>query len=233
MENSIFINSLPVGEKLTDADLSLYHMTHIENIESILREGYLYSNHAMRNERLATCYEGGCCLDNERSERPSGIVGYLLGDFVVFFYATRTKMLAAIANGYSEYAKSEDEIVYLVSNLKRVREYTTNNGVRWEASGRNCLSITPSISADNDFGTSNLADALPLQEINFEYPQYQSKNEKSKRMAEFHFLDKMPLDLIDAFAVKNEVVKERVGQIMGKVGKYKDVLVRPKWYCKP
>lgn len=31
----------------------------------------------------------------------------------------------------------------------------------------------------------------------------------------------------------NEVVKERVGQIMGKVGKYKDVLVRPKWYCKP
>lgn len=231
MSKIIFMDRLPELATPNDEELNLFHMTHMGNLRSIFEAGYLYSNHAMRKNGVQTCYSGGACNDNVRSERGSAIPGLLLGDFVVFFYATRTAMLESIAKGGSNYAHKESDMVYLVANLRKVREYAQGaGGVRWEASGRNCLSKTPGLSADVLFRDKDLASSLPLEEIRFEYPQYQNPNERSQRMAEFHLLEKMPTKLIDSIVVETPQVQKRVWQELGGLFRQENVSVRPEWY---
>lgn len=227
-----FLNvEIPMSvEHYRDADLQIYHMTHVDNLASVLKSGWLYSRNKVQALGVHTRYGVGKCVEDTRSAKPSAIGGHTLGDFALFFFAPRSAMLRSISRCPGGYAASEDDMIYLVADFKKVREWAESKGVRWEVSGRNCLSPTPGISVDNDFADKDVSPSLPHPAIDTLYPQ--NANEDSEHMAEFHLLDGLPVDLIDEIVVKTPEKSDYVDRVLKSNGKGIAVRVDKDWYFK-
>lgn len=215
-------------EHYRDEDLWIHHMTHIDNLASVLKSGYLYSRNKVQALKVLTHYGSGKCVKDARSLKPSAIDGHTLGDFVLFFFAPRSAMLRSIRRCPGGYAASEDDMIYLVADFKKVREWAESKGVRWEVSGRNCLSSTPGISVDNDFAGKDVSPSLPHPAIDTLYPQ--NANEDSEHMAEFHLLDGLPIELLREIVVKTPEIKNRVKNELMTYQLDLAVEVDRKWY---
>ena len=216
------------AEHYRDADLRIYHMTHIDNLASVLKSGYLYSRNKVQALGISTRYGAGKCVEDARSVKPSAIDGHTLGDFALFFFAPRSAMLGSIGRHPCGYAAREDDMIYLAADFKEVRNWTESNGVRWEVSGRNCLSPTPGISVDNDFAEKDVCPSLPHPAIDTLYPQ--NANEDSEHMAEFHLLDGLPIELLREIVVKTPEIKNRVKNELMTYQLDLAVEVDRKWY---
>lgn len=228
--NSFNVEMPMFVEHYSDEDLRIYHMTHIDNLASVLENGYLYSRNKVQALGVHTRYGAGKCVEDTRSVKLSAIDGHTLGDFALFFFAPRSAMLGSISRHPGGYAASEDDMIYLVADFKKVRNWADANGIRWEVSGRNCLSPTPGISVDNDFAEKDVSPSLPHPAIDTLYPQ--SANEDSEHMAEFHLLDGLPIDLIDEIVVKTPEKSDYVDRVLKSNGKGIAVRVDKDWYFK-
>ena len=101
----------------------IYHITHIDNLESILSEGGLLAYNIMLLE-TQTNYTN-IAYQNIQDRRATTDVpcggGGVLHDYVPFYFAPRSPMLYTISRGNVEnYTQGQAAVIHLVSSIENI-----------------------------------------------------------------------------------------------------------------
>jgi hypothetical protein len=102
----------------------IYHITHIDNLSSIVKDGGLWCDNEGRRQHSSSvgiAYED---LKERRRRTPVRVAaGGVLGDYVPFYFANRSHMLYTITRGNVPGVRvNQRDIVYLVSSVERVSQ---------------------------------------------------------------------------------------------------------------
>lgn len=196
----------------------IFHITHVDNLEGILREGGLWCDSQRIARGLVSTNIG---LTHIKKRRLSRVVatkaGGMLGDYVPFNFCKRSVMLYRIHLGHNDYAGGQENIVHLVS--------TVNDAVAlgrpWAFSDRHA-ELRHALHFD---------DLAKLSEVPWQVMEAQYwENVKEERQAEFLVHNFFPWEAVTEVAVMTPVVERRVQAILSGKLPTPVVAVRRKWY---
>jgi hypothetical protein len=102
--------------------ITIYHITHIHNLESIISEGGLLAYNAMR---AAKTQYTNIAYENIQDRRATTYVpcgrGGVLHDYVPFYFAPRSPMLYTINRGnVTNYTQGQAAVIHLVSSIENI-----------------------------------------------------------------------------------------------------------------
>ena len=101
--------------------IHLFRMTHIENIPHILQFGITHSNSVNSNPNFKPI--GDSSLISTRNSYALNN-GKLLGEYIPFYFGTRTPMLYVVQKGFNLVAPTPPEkIVYCVSSIQKIIDH--------------------------------------------------------------------------------------------------------------
>lgn len=96
----------------------LYRMTHIENIPHVLQYGITHRNSQSANLNFVPI--GDNSLINRRNTHILNN-GKVLGDYIPFYFGTRSPMLYVIQRGFNGVIKTDPEnIIYCVTSIAKI-----------------------------------------------------------------------------------------------------------------
>lgn len=185
-----------------------YHFTHIENLESIVKNGLLSTN--MKNDLgLKHTDVASETIQHRRSEMDVTCVpGGKVHDYVPFYFATTNPMLLGVLN-----RKNIDQplIIYCAVSIGKLLE---NKAIFTDASAN-------TIEPPNFYGNPQDLDKLDWNAINSRKWGSKNDDERHKRMAEVLIHENVPLNWIDSIIVWNKSFKDETVKI------YKDNGISP------
>lgn len=203
-------------------DRLIYHFTDHANLVGIVADGGLHSDSRMMasGRAFTECANEG--VKNDRRTRavscpPGGVVA----DYVPFYYAPRSPMMSAISNGKVSGYTSNQDLIYLVSSLDRVRAA----GLRWVCTDGNArATLTEFFAAWSELESNTDWDIMKARQwANTSEDGYR----RNRRMAEFLVHEFFPLSLVLGVAAKSErvasIVRRRLPALM-------DIRVVPDYY---
>jgi len=201
----------------------LYHMTHVGNLESILKEGRMYCDAlAPRYNPRSIAYTN---LKMKRAARSVPISpGGSVADYVPFYFAPRSPMLYAIHTGHVRSGLSQAEVVYLVTSV----EVIALAGKRFVFTDRHPLSNFPRFSNDLSRITQFIDWNVMRSDYWHDCPQYPDR--KSRRQAEFLVYREVEWGLIEQIGVYDTSYLKKVLQILQGAAHQPPVSVRREWY---
>lgn len=209
----------------------IYHITHIENLTSILREGGVWSDAERLRRGLSVRSIAYQELKERRSQRSVETLegrtvsaGGTLAEYVPFYFANRSPMLYAIHTGYVEgYTGGQTEVVYLVSSVERVVEI----GLQW------CFTDGHAVEALTDFFVS-LEDLSHVDWPVVEHWSWRNRandlDRKRRKQAEFLVHRFFPWDAVQSMAVITSAMASRVSNVISGSASETRVKVQPSWY---
>jgi hypothetical protein len=178
-------------------------MTHIENIPHILQHGITHLSSSHANPDFTPI--GDTTLISSRSDYILDN-GRRLGEYIPFYFATRTPMLYVIQNGYNLVAPTAPEhIVYLVCSVQKIIElnldFVFTDGHAIDSFSRQFT------RADID----NIDNILDWEAINAKYWNIENDLDlKRRKEAEFLVSGDITTDAILGYLVYNQAAKERM-----------------------
>lgn len=199
-------------------EILIYHITHIENLPSILKEGGLHSDVviAARDPKLIGYTE---IKRRRMDEIHVPCCGYhYVGEFVHFYFCPRSPMLFTINKGNTGHPPGcQKSIVHLVSTM----EEGLATGRPWAISSGNAGAYHTTFAADLE-----ALDALDWKAIRAtQWPGMQHQ-----KMAEFLVRDFFPWTSIKQIGCFNSVVAMTVAEMLNHQ-KYKPpVEAKNSWY---
>lgn len=102
------------------SDPSIFHITHADNLQGILREGGLWCDRQRIARQLGNTNIGHTHIKQRRLTRAvTTRAGGTLGDYVPFNFCPRSVMLFAVHKGHQDYAGGQENVVHLVSTVGR------------------------------------------------------------------------------------------------------------------
>jgi hypothetical protein len=200
-------------------DPAIYHITHVENLPSILQHGGLWSDSERIRQSLQTTNIGHKHIKARRLRRAvtAGRRGNL-GEYVPFYFCNRSVMLYPIKCGHPDYAGGQDDVIHLVSSINAV----TTRQLDWVFTDRHA-ELNYAIYYD-DLADLSFVDwtVMPLQYWN------DPGECKEKRQAEFLVFEFFPWVCFQAVGVRTQTVADRVRAIVQK--STPPIVVEPSWY---
>ena len=203
----------------------VYHITHIDNVDSIIDEGGLCCDN-LRAERDLD-YNGIAHehIKNRRAKRPVPTCeGGTLADYVPFYFAPRSPMLYAINGGYVEgYHGSQRPILHLVASVEAITEagslFTFTDG-------------HADIVYSEYFDDLDDLDKLDwdIMEERYWRDTAEDGDRKRRRQAEFLVHQFLPWNQIIEIGVINNVMAAEVTGIIEVADHKPNVVVRRDWY---
>jgi hypothetical protein len=190
------------------------HMTHIENVESILRANKLFSYNQIPKERYQ-------CIANDdvqkaRSNKIITETQRTIHDYVPLYFGNRTPMVACNQN------QNEDLVFLRFSlNLLEIEGVVITNG--------NARSVSTQFKL-----YSQLSDLSFLEPKIINSPKYKEDAERKRRkQAEILVPDALPLVYLIDFICYTNAKKQRLFEIFERCGKKYPIQVLPgSWYFK-
>jgi ssDNA thymidine ADP-ribosyltransferase, DarT len=204
----------------------IYHITHIDNLESILSEdGLLAYNLMLETQTNYTniAYEN---IQNRRAttDVPCGRGG-VLHDYVPFYFAPRSPMLYTISRGnVKNYTQGQSAVIHLVSSIENIQAEDL------------CFVFTDghAVMAFTDFfdDLNYLDDAIDwtVMESRYWADTNEDNDRKRRRQAEFLVHNFVSWKLITEIGVTNNIIKSQVEDILQNFTHKPLVIVRPNWY---
>ena len=191
--------------------LKIYHITHTQNITSILKTGALYSDARRSKESIGNIMIGISEIKRRRLEEIHVLCcpDKRVGDFVPFYFCPRSIMLYIIFMGNH-------------ADLKTV-EWAARHGIEWAFSTSNAGARYTQFF--NKKEKLNLIDWDAVTASDF-----RDSLVKDKKQAEFLFHDSFPLHLVDKFATINEAAAEKLKEIMRGTEFASKIVIEPSWY---
>jgi hypothetical protein len=177
-----------------------FHFTHIENLDSIVKNGILCTN--KKNELNISHLDVASESIQERRRNmkvtcaPKGKVH----DYVPCYFCSMNPMFLALVN-----SKNIDQQMMIFFAFK-IDNLLTKNVVFTDASAN-------TIPPPNFYNNPEDLDKLDWPAIDSKKWSNQNDDERHRRMAEVLFLEKIPVNLIDTIVVWNEGVKKCVAKI--------------------
>jgi len=209
---------------MTQDGIQLFHITHINNLSSILRHGGLWSD----AERLAQGWESvniaHQALKERRMRTQVPVTGGMLGDYVPFYFCNRSPMLYAIHTGNVQgYSDGQAAVVYLVTSLGMVLQ-----GDRaW------CFTDGHAVEAITGFYDSvtklNKIDWNLIQ--NWSWRNTEEDNDRKRRkQAECLVKTSFPWSWVEKIGVKDAQHQSHVMALLDGQVHRPPVVLEPKWY---
>jgi hypothetical protein len=204
----------------------IYHITHVDNLRRIIKDGNLYADspmalrgdavvvgmHTIKARRLTlpvSCHRGDC-----------------VGDFVPFYFCPRSVMLFLLNKGNHpelQYKGGQGPIVHLEADLKKVVEWAEGNGHHWAFTLSNAgARITEFRNALDDLGDLNW-EAIGATD-------WRDPDVKEAKQAEFLVHGSFPFSLVDRIGVSSESVRKQCDAYLAGGDHKPPVVVNPRWY---
>ena len=198
---------------------SIFHITHVENLPSIIEHGCLWSDSQRVAQKLATMNIGYLRIKQRRLDRPVPVgAGGKLGDYVPFNFCPRSVMLFVVSRGHQDYAGGQNEIVHLVSSvntaiaLGKPWAFTAQHADLAYASYFNSLAGLSEV----DWNVMSLAQWGGNDEV------------KARRQAEFLVHDSFAWSAVERIGVKTAAVSAKVRALLPSGAP--PVAIQPSWY---
>lgn len=203
----------------------LYHITHYENLKTIIKEGGLWCE-AKRAERDIGCINiAYITLKDRRSRRSVSCgPGGTLSDYVPFYFAPRSPMLYVINKGQVEgYQGGEEPVVHLVTTIEKVQQASLPFVF---TDGHAVMTIS-----------SFFEDLDDLRYIDWEVmkskywndtPQYPDRSRR--RQAEFLVHQFVPWDLFIGVGARTPEISKLVNEILSDAHHKPPVKEKRDWY---
>lgn len=205
---------------------SIYHITDVENLPSILEQGALFANHSPRLSSDNVVSIAHSTIQERRSKKKVPVSPFgTVHDYVPFYFATKSPMLYALHKGcVANYKKGQSEIIYLVSKVEQV----IKDSLEFVYTDRNAS--LPNANFFNDFEdfTSNVDQDI-LKAVNWANTA-DDGDRKARRQAEFLVKERLPVSVIIGIGVINNNLKEKVEAICSSADAKMLIKVKGEWY---
>ncbi|MEP1832082.1 MAG: DarT ssDNA thymidine ADP-ribosyltransferase family protein [Hyphomonas sp.] len=179
----------------------VYHFSHIDNLEGLLRNGFLAHNHPLFPKRHRSIAAEGIQSRRARMAVPCGSMG-CVHDYVPFYFGSVSPMLLGVVN-----AKNVDQydILYF--------EFSITLAERQDV-------VFTSASANTEIPPNFYHDPANLAELDWDAIDSKKWGNpdddfRHRRMAEMLVYSALPVTAAARCVVWNEGVKERVKDIIG------------------
>lgn len=208
-------------------DPKIYHIIHVDRLNSIIEDGRLYSDAIMmqRGESSGTTI-GMTRIKERRLTSPlSSHVDLKVGECVPFYFCPRSVMLYVIScrnNPDLSYCEGQQDIIHLELNMDDVLDWAKVNN-------RRCAFTT---SNAGSYYFDDFNDFSELDKINWDAVQARDwQNVKEEKQAEFLLESELDWTLIDRIGVYNSTIYTKVSTILDRATSHKPKLeVIPSWY---
>ncbi|KMO32528.1 type II toxin-antitoxin system toxin DNA ADP-ribosyl transferase DarT [Methylobacterium aquaticum] len=204
------------------------HITHVDNLPSIIREGQIYADAQIGERGLAPSTIGMEKLKANRRRFPVKCHPQTrVAEYVPFYFCPRSIMLFTLAKrNHAEigYQGGEASIVHLVADLRRVVRSAEKHERIW------AISLSNAASAYAEFRAS--LDAL--EEVRWDCVAATEwggrRDVKDAKAAEFLIHGSFPWAGIHAIGVQNLKVRQRVLAFLEESAHRPSVSIEPHWY---
>lgn len=206
----------------------IYHITHVDNLRSIVADGGLLSDTAMIARGGPVQMIGMSGIKRRRIEALEVLChpGTKVGDYVPFYFCPRSIMLYVIhCANHPElaYRGGQEPIVHLEADLYRVIRWADANGVRW------AFSLSNAGAYYTEF-RSRVEDLDQLDWNAIAARDFRQPDVKERKQAELLVHGRFPFRLVDRIGVRSAVVRSRAIQAIEGVGHKPMVEVCREWY---
>jgi hypothetical protein len=205
----------------------IYHITHVDNLPSILTDGGLLSDRLMVDRGGPKATIGMGSIKQRRLTLPVKChPGDYVGDYVPFYFCPRSVMLYVIhmANHLElRYKGGQRPIVHLVADFHEVTAWADRDGRRW------AFSLGNAGAGYAEFRTRR----EELDQLDWERvcsPDFRSPDVKEAKQCEFLIRDSFPWELVSRIGVRDMQIQERVEEVIAHVSHRPSVRVQPAWY---
>jgi hypothetical protein len=209
------------------ANPKIYHITHIDNLDEILKDKVLWSD-AKRLERGLQCEIIGM-PEIKRSRLEECVVkchpDTMVGEYVPFYFCSRSIMLFILHKGNHPditYHGGQEPILHLEVDLKAAISWAEANHVRWAYSDINARTRYAQFYNDPK-QINNIIHWSDVQATDWRDPKIQEY-----KQAEFLMYESFPWSLVEKIGVYNSRVRDQVIQKLGNAGIL--VKVETSWY---
>ena len=199
--------------------VSISHITHIDNLASILQQGCLWSDAKRIELGLVNQNIGYNHIKQRRLVRSVSVAaGGTIGQYVPFNFCPRSVMLFVIHRGHPEYQGGQERVLHLISDVETVR-----------LSNEDCFFTD--IHADLDYA-EQIDDFDRLSELDLQriIKERYWQDFKEEKQAEFLAFGSVQWQTIKRIGVKTQAMAEEVKQILHGQEHQPEVIVNPDWY---
>jgi hypothetical protein len=206
----------------------IYHITHYQNLESIIKSGAIFSDsYCLKNSKDHTKI-GMSEIKRRRLEEIEVKChpGTRVGEYVPFYFCPRSIMLYLMYKGNHpdlKYVGGQEPIVHIQADLVSVVEWAKKNMVKWAFSDRNA----------GTYYAEFYNEMRDLDKINWEAvtaSDFRQPLIKEGKQAEFLLYKSFPFDLIESIGVINAEIQSIVKNILQGTALVDKVQMRPDWY---
>ncbi|WP_256369538.1 type II toxin-antitoxin system toxin DNA ADP-ribosyl transferase DarT [Moorella sp. E306M] len=205
----------------------IYHITHVENLPSIIKEGRLWSDAEMIARGGPVASIGMSTIKQRRLKLPVKCYPKdRVGEYVPFYFCPRSIMLYLLYCGnHSEltYHDGQEPIVHLEADLYETVRWAKSQGQRW------AFTLSNAGATYTEF--RNRLDQL--EEIDWEAVaarDFRDENVKERKQAEFLIYNFFPWHLVRRIGVQSLRIKKRVLQVLTRSRHQPIVEIRKDWY---
>ena len=206
---------------------SIYHITHVDNLPSIIATGGLISEATMATRGGPSSTIGMSAINVRRLRLPVDChPGDHVGDYVPFYFCPRSVMLYVIHRGNNPeltYKGGQEPIVHLEADLAAVVRWAETQSQRWASS----------LSNAGARYTSFRNDLAQLRELKWDAIQardFRDPTTKEGKQAEFLVHGFFPWHLVSRIAVYSPALRDQADQSIPQGAHRPQVEVRRDWY---
>jgi len=205
----------------------IYHISHVENLPSILTEGGLWSEAAMIARGKPVAGIGMGKIKQRRLELPVRCnPGDRVGDYVPFYFCSRSIMLYLIHRANHPeltYQGGQAPIIHLEADLHKTVSWAESEGCPWAFS----LSNAGAHYAEFRNRLDQLGDVDWAAVAANDWREEQVREGKQ---AEFLVREFFPWRLVRRIGVQSPAIQNRVLRILSGSGHQPVVEIRRDWY---
>jgi len=209
------------------AEIKLYHITHVSNLASIVRDGGLWSDSAMTARRGPSAVVGMATIKQRRLQLPVTChPGDCVGDYVPFYFCARSVMLYVIHRGNHPsltYRGGQDEIVHLMADMQRVVDWADRDNRRWAFTSSNA-------GASYCQFYNQIRDLSAIDWSAVQSRDWQSATVREAKQAEFLLHDTFPWTLVERVGVRSRRIMALVDNVLRSAPHVPKVEIKPNWY---
>ncbi len=203
----------------------IYHITHVDNLSSIVTESGLFSHNQMLSRRRDPVDISHQNIQDYRAHkvvpcRPGGV----LHNYVPFYFAPRSPMLCSLFhNRVAGHTGGQKAIIHLVSNAQSIQDNNIDF-VFTDGHGRVELSDFYNNIEHLDEVDWEIMLAKYWRDTNVD------PDRKRRRQAEFLIHNFLPWELIFEIGVINSTIRDNVSEIIQSIAHKPIVNIKEEWY---
>lgn len=205
--------------------LKIYHIVHVDRLESIVSDGYLWCDTTVVKQESTGTSIGIIDIKRRRAtNRLKSHDGLHVGDCVPFYFCPRSVMLYVIYRANHPaimYRGGQSLIVHLEADFADVIAWANRNDCRW--------AFTSSNAGSGYF--EDYCNESELNMINWSAVQAEDWREcMEEKQAEFLIEKRLPWTLVQRVGVENQRVMKQVLEAMRFTSHHPKIEIKSDWY---